>query len=358
MRVVILHQELDPDARADELDVLDQVRTVRDALESLGHDAGVLPVPDDLDVAAARLSALTPDAAFNLVESLCGQGRLIHLTPARLDRMQLPYTGSGAEATRRAASKLLTKEALRAAALPTPAWFRVDDLRRGVSIPPGRYVIKSVWEHGSLGIDGDSVIATDRASVLLRAIEERLPDLGGEGFAEAYVPGREFNLALLEGMDGPECLPPAEIRFTGYEPDEPRIVGYRAKWCPDSDEDRRTPRSFDFPAADAALLAHLRELAIATWQTIGLGGYARVDFRVDATPQIVDVNTNPCLSADAGFAAALERAGLTFSAAVEKILDAAFARAPRSVDSPRGWRARTTAPVARDDEDPYQEKIQ
>jgi D-alanine-D-alanine ligase len=47
-----------------------------------------------------------------------------------------------------------------------------------------------------------------------------------------------------------------------------------------------------------------------------------VDFRVDANnrPFVLEVNANPCLSPDAGFAAALQRAELTFDDAIARIV--------------------------------------
>ena len=90
----------------------------------------------------------------------------------------------------------------------------------------------------------------------------------------------------------------------------------------DSDEYRHTPRSFDFKPDDRALLAELQGLALKCWQLFGLRGYARVDFRVDDTghPWILEINANPCLSPDAGFAAAVTRSGLSFTQVAEWIL--------------------------------------
>ena len=115
----------------------------------------------------------------------------------------------------------------------------------------------------------------------MAVLRRRAPDLGGACFAEVYIEGREFNLALLAGPDGPEVLPPAEIVFEGYGPDRLRIVGYRAKWDEASYEYHHTPRRFDFPAADAPLLDRLRRTARDCWRLFGLRGWARVDFRVD-----------------------------------------------------------------------------
>ncbi|MCB1814375.1 MAG: hypothetical protein KDK04_22030, partial [Candidatus Competibacteraceae bacterium] len=138
--------------------------------------------------------------------------------------------------------------------------------------------------------------------------------------------GREFNLALLEGPQGMTLLPPAEIVFHDYPPGKPRIVGYAAKWDEHSFEFQNTPRRFDFAAADQPLLRQLNELAQRCSALFGLRGYARVDFRVDAhnQPWVLEINTNPCLSPDAGFAAALAQAGLSLRAAVAHIVTAAL----------------------------------
>ena len=66
----------------------------------------------------------------------------------------------------------------------------------------------------------------------------------------------------------------------------------------------------------------LQSLARRCWEVFELRGYARVDFRVDADgqPWILEINANPGLSPDAGFAAAVTQAGLTFDAVVERIL--------------------------------------
>jgi D-alanine-D-alanine ligase len=187
---------------------------------------------------------------------------------------------------------------------------------------PARYVVKSVWEEASVGLEDDCVVAATDLAGLQREIRERAGRLGGEAFAELYIAGREFNLAVLGGPDGPELLPPAEIRFVDYPDDRPKLVGYRAKWDDQSFEYHHTPHCFDFPRTDDALLAELGRLARDCWQCLGLRGYARVDFRVDEAgrPWVLEINANPCLSPDAGFSAAADRAGLSFEQVVQRIL--------------------------------------
>jgi D-alanine-D-alanine ligase len=155
----------------------------------------------------------------------------------------------------------------------------------------------------------------------------RLADrLGGECLAEPYVDGREINLSLLETAAGLRVLPPAEIEFVDFPPGKPHIGGYAAKWDEGSFESVHTPRRFDFPEADQALLQRLAEIARHCWAALGLRGWARVDFRVDGRgrPWVLEVNANPCLAADAGFQAALARADVPFDHAIESICAAAL----------------------------------
>jgi D-alanine-D-alanine ligase len=62
------------------------------------------------------------------------------------------------------------------------------------------------------------------------------------------------------------------------------------------------------------------------WDIFSLRGYARVDFRVDhqGKPWVLEINSNPCLSPDAGFAAALQHAQIEYHEAIGWIIDNAI----------------------------------
>jgi D-alanine-D-alanine ligase len=329
MKVVLLHDERAVDGRPDEQDAMVQVETLGAAMRALGHSTLTMGFGLDAAGVAARLQAEQPDLVINLVESVGGHGRLIHLAPALLDTLRLPYTGAGTEAMFLSSHKLWTKRLLQSQDILTPAWL--DDAGRSGGSPrfPGRYIVKSVWEDASLGLDDDSVVDATGLEQLLAAVLERQDRLGGEAFAESWIEGREFNLALLEEPTGPRVLPVAEMCFVDYPPDKPRLVGYQAKWAEGSFEYANTVRRFDLPPDDRALLAAMNALALRCWEALDLRGYARVDFRVDAAgaPYVLEVNANPCLSPDAGFAAAVERAaGMNLEAVVQKVVDAALRR--------------------------------
>ena len=332
MKAVILHGAIRERAPRDELDTLVQVDAIRQTLGELGHEASVAPFSLNLQEAVRVLRAAAPDFVFNLVESVEGAGRLLHLAPSLLDFLGLPYTGAGTEALFLTSNKLLAKGVLRTHGIATPPWYSLEDLVADGPVAKAPYIVKSVWEHASVGLDEDSVLVASSRKALREACLKRSSAAGGDVFAEAFIEGREFNLALLAGDDGPQVLPPGEIQFVDYDAAKWKVVGYRAKWEEGSFEFGHTPRRFDFPPDDAPLLDALSELALRCWRLFGLRGYARVDFRVDAegTPYVLEVNANPCLSPDAGFAAAASRAGLSGRDVVDRIVAAAYSRGPVS----------------------------
>lgn len=319
--VVVLHNAVPPDAAPDEQDALVEAETVRAALVELGHESVLVPCSLALADAAAALRDARPSLVFNLVESVCNDGRLIILAPALLEHLRLPYTGSPLDAVYLTSNKLLGKQLLRDAGIRAPAGC---PLRPGGPLPDfaGPYIVKSVWEDASIALDDASVV-TDRAR--LGAAVERLDPAHGPYFVEEFVDGRELNISLLAAPGGGalEPLPVAEIRFDAYPEGKPRIVGYAAKWDERSFEYSHTPRTFELGPGDGPLVAELQETAVRCAGLFGLRGYGRVDFRVDANgPTVLEVNVNPCISPDAGFAAAAGRAGMKTAGVVQRIIEA------------------------------------
>ena len=309
-------------AAKDEQDTLVQAETIADILCALGHRVVHVPLSLNLQEAFGAFNHQAPDLVFNLVESIETYGRLIHIAPALLDVLQLPYTGAGTNAMFLTSNKLLAKQRLAYAGLPTPAWFSAKMLQNNPVVAKGRYILKSVWEHASIGLSGAALLETDSASELHDFLKTHYEHHRGESFFEAFIEGREFNLSLLAGEQGVQVLPAAEISFDAYPDGKLRIVDYRAKWEEDSFEYQNTPRRFDFPSEDDDLLKQLTTLARQCWDLFDLRGYARVDFRVDHNkqPWTLEINTNPCLSPDAGFIAAATQAGLTMSQVIERII--------------------------------------
>ena len=316
--IPVLHAATE--SRPDEIDTIVAARTVAEAIARLGYATEIIGLAPDL-AGLEALSSRRPLLVFNLVEAVGGDCRLAPMVPARLDALGLAYTGGETNALLDTLSKIGTKLRLAHAGLPTPDWSR-----DGTGLDPDmRVIVKPVFEHGSLGLDKASVM---RATDAPRAIVERTLRWRTDQFAEAYIEGREFAVAMMEGPRGVEVLPIQETMFEGFGRDEPLIADYDSKWTPASHHYTGTPRRFGVEQDDPKLAAELARLGLASWDLFGLGGYARVDFRVDPAGAlfILEVNTNPCLSADAGFAASALEAGIVYDAMIARIIQAPLGR--------------------------------
>jgi D-alanine-D-alanine ligase len=348
LRVLVVHNAVPDEAPAAERDVLEQVDVVVHACHQLGYACDTMSCDLDLSGLVARCEAWQPTVVFNLVESLAGRDRLAWLIPALLETLGIPCTGNAAGPLNLSNDKIRTKERLQLAGLPTPAWYTRDRLLQAMTddFQPGDYIVKAIGEHASLGLDDSAIATVTTPEQLLARLDLQETKLAKPCFAERYIAGREFNLSLLAGARGPQALPAAEIDFSSFPAEKPRIVGHAAKWDDDTFEFHHTPRKFDFAPGDQPLLARLGSLAQSCWQVMELAGWVRVDFRVDeqGQPWILEVNTNPCLSPDAGFAAAVGQAGLSLTQAVERIVLAACGRLSAMPGTPTAKTGSKTIP--------------
>jgi D-alanine-D-alanine ligase len=294
-RCIVLHQAVDPGAPPDEQEVLSTVSSVARALRVQGWHTETLVLTADLAAAIAALARDPPDLVFNLVDSLGGADALAVAAPALLQHLGLRFTGARLAAYALTADKVATRAALRAA---------------GIAVPPapgegwrGRYIVKNSTAHSSAGISPQSVVA-------------HADGVPKGHFAEAFIDGREINVSLLHGG----VLPIAELVFEDWPDDLPRVNDYEAKWDTASLAYARINRRFGL---DEALSTRLGALARECWRALDLCGYARVDLRLDAegVAYVIDVNTNPCLDEDAGFAAAAAQAGLTYEVMIQRIAE-------------------------------------
>jgi D-alanine-D-alanine ligase len=314
-----------PDAGIDELDCLKQAESISEAALSLGYEPVMLPFVMDFNETVIRLRNLQPGVVFNLVETFAGRGSMIYFATALLDSLQIPYTGCRTDAMFLTSNKPLAKQMLQAAGIATPPWLTSEGIAVGQP-DTDTYIIKPSWEDASVGLDGGAVLQTTNREILLSTLQNRKQTLGMDCFAEAYIDGREFNIALLAVEKGVQILPAAEILFQNFPPGKLKFLDYRAKWVENSFEYDNTLRSFDMGPHDTALVGSLRDIALAIWHLFGLRGYARIDFRIDqqGNPFVLEINANPCLSPDAGFAAALEQASIRYADAIDSIIRSAI----------------------------------
>ena len=242
MRLVILHPTIPDDATLEDQDSLVQVEAISQALRRLGHEPVAMGCTLDLDAVRRDLIEAQPEVVFNLVESLLGTDRLQYMAAGLLDALGWPYTGAPTEAIFQTTHKLLAKQLLHMAGLPTPAWLARCEAGDGDAgdgaaefawegpplCPDTPCIIKAVWEHASRGLDDENIVAAADLDRLPDRLRQQSMTSGQPWFAEQFIEGREFNLSLLGGDAGPEVLPCAEIDFSAFPPEKPRIVGHRA----------------------------------------------------------------------------------------------------------------------------------
>lgn len=307
------------DDRPDERDTIHAAETVAETLGRLGYDSQAYRVGLDLGQ-LRQIAARHPVCIFNLVDAIEGDDSLIGLVPAVLEHLGVPYTGCGTPAFADTVSKIHTKQKLQWMSIPTAHWS-VDG---STCDPAKRYIVKSDCQHGSLGMDAGSVVFGAEAA---KEIAARSKQYSGRFFAEEFLDGREFNVALIGDRERFRVLPIQEIDFEGFPESCARIVDYGAKWDEDDIGFRTTNRKFGLELREPVLGERLVALSEKVWEAFDLTGYARVDFRVvDGRPYILEVNANPAVAPDAGFAAAASEAGIRYDDLIERIV--ALAKSP------------------------------
>jgi D-alanine-D-alanine ligase len=317
---VILFNRISDHPGDDELDVLEQVEIVEKALKELGMKVKQVQLDLNLKQAVATLKKLDPLVVFNLAETIENHGEFAYMAPALLTHLNIPYTGSPVIPMFFASNKVRAKIEMKRLGIPTPAWFEMDQLRK--LDKKKKYIVKPIWEEGSLGLDEDCIFAGDDQAFIAKISKKDKNYF----FVEEFVEGREFNISIIAGKKGPEVLPFAEMTFINYPKDKPKIMGYTAKWNEDSFEYSHTCRTFEIKKMDPALISRMQQICKKTWNAFGLKGYVRLDFRIDkqARPYVIDINANPCLSGSGGFMAASEQAGLDIPQIMRRIVEHAL----------------------------------
>lgn len=315
-RCCIIYNQPSIGALEDELDVLDQVAHIEEHLIKMGYEVSKKGITDRFMDEIPVLAAEKYEFVYNLVESINNKGELNYFIPALLNLYSIPYTGNPLEAMFITSNKTLASKAMKSAGIGNPACYFPS--QKNLLKPGRKYIVKPIWEDGSLGITEESVFDC------VPGFEEKLEGLDdSHWFIEDFIDGREFNMSVLAGENGPEVLPPAEIVFVGYGDTKPRIIDFKAKWEMDSFEYENTVREFPGDKLGKDLENRLKEAARACWHLFGLKGYARVDARIDSEENVyvIEANANPCISPDGGFVAATKQAGYTFTEVIQRIIN-------------------------------------
>ena len=269
---------------------------IANALHANGHAVEEIDVGKDICVQLKRKNI---EVAFIALHGRWGEDGTIQ---GLLEILGIPYTGSGVTASAVAMDKILSKQILLHAGLPTPP-FEVITTPSATPLRPLPLVVKPALEGSTIGV---SIVREPAAwqEALNTAFRHDARVL-----VETYVEGKEMTAAILNGTP----LPLIHI-----EPIE-GFYDYTSKYTPG-----RTLYHVPAPL-DITVSRQLQDMAVQAFDALGCAGCARVDIILSEKtgPTILEVNTIPGMTPTSLVPKAAAAAGINFSDLVEAILSTA-----------------------------------
>jgi D-alanine-D-alanine ligase len=323
--LVVMHESLVPpenlEGHSDK--EIEEWRTEYDVTTTLrksGHEVMCLGVLDSLTELRSAIADWKPDIVFNLLEEFNGIVTYDQHVVAFLELMRQPYTGCNPRGLLLSRDKSLCKQLLTYHRIPTPQFVV---FRKGARIQVPRRLryplfVKSTVEDASLGIAQASVV--EDAARLKERIEFVHQQVGSDALVEEFIEGRELYVGVM-GNDRLTRLPVWEMVFGSMPESQAAIATRKVKW------DKRYQSKYGITTRAAeglppAVLTSLDKLSRRIYRTLGLSGYARMDFRVreDGSVFVLEANANPNLEASEDFAESARAAGVGYDELLEKII--------------------------------------
>lgn len=267
------------------------------------EEAGIEHVAIDVGVnAIADIQAAKIDRAFLALHGAGGEDGRIQ---AVLEYLNIPFTGSGVQASALAMDKLRTKQLWRGVNLSTPDFAvlnAANDWEKVLADLGGEVMVKPAHEGSSIGM------ARVKTAPELAEAFQNAAKYDGSVIAERLIVGSEFTVAILDG----EALPPIKLEtdHTFYDFNAKYIANDTRYICP--------------CGLDAEKEAELKQLALAAFDAVGCEGWGRVDVMADKTMNfyLLEVNTLPGMTSHSLVPMAAKARGLSFSELVLTILRA------------------------------------
>jgi len=268
------------------------------ALRRKGYDVREIDIRGDW-LSAVRDAGV--DAAFLALHGRFGEDGCLQ---GALELAGIPYTGSGVAASAVSMSKVLAKRIVAAEGVPCAADLLYEGEALASPATPGfgfPLVVKPDREGSTVGVtivrqaDGFAGAVAEAAKYDRRIL------------VEAYVPGREITVGIVNGR----VLPAIEIvPKSGFYDYKSKYTAGQTEYVIPVPMDRDIlVRAADFTRRAAAALA--------------LRGAARIDYRVDPAGNLffLEANTIPGMTETSLLPKAAKFDGLSFDDLVEEILD-------------------------------------
>ncbi len=325
-QTVVIAVDGEHTGRQDVLDALRCARAVRHALRD-DYTAVIVPLLKR-DFATPRIllkhiKQYAPVCVFNLFEGFSDDAQQEAVFAAILEKAQIPFTGNSSCTIGLCLNKAAVKVRLR---------------RHGVNVPRGCVIkassglkgklwhwpifVKPVGEDASVGIDDRSLV--EDVGALEGVVADRLKKFPQGILVEEFIGGREFNVGFLGGVPY-TLLNVAALDYTVFPKFKP-FLSYAAKWDRGSAEFGAFLPVID-KMMDKTLKNRIVTLASRAGAATGCGSYFRIDLREQGNElYVLDVNPNPDINIDSGFARQAYSRGHDFTSLVRTILRESFKR--------------------------------
>ncbi len=272
------------------------------ALRSRGVDAHAF------DPAERELAELKHEGFARCFIALHGRFGEDGTVQGALELLGIPYTGSGVMASSLAIDKVMTKRIWRAEGLPTPAWQQVDSV--------------AATEQAFAELGSPMIVKPDREGSTIGLTKVTSREQCAEAYAlaarhdayvlcEQFISGDEVTIPVLGTGAGAQALPVIRI----VAPDG--NYDYQNKYFTDTTQ-YLVPCGL--PAGEEA---HIQQLVLKAYRTLGCRGWARADVMIDAhtrQPYLLEINTSPGMTGHSLVPMSAKAAGIDYPALCVEVL--------------------------------------
>jgi D-alanine-D-alanine ligase len=226
-----------------------------------------------------------------------------------LEYLGIPYTGSGVLGSAVGMDKLRTKRLAQSIGVSTAEYAVLrgpEDFELTLERLRLPLIVKPATQGSSVGMSKVEREADLPAAYRAAAGVDR------SAFAESWITGAEYTVAILQGRALPSIRIETPQKFYDYE----------AKYFRD-DTRYFCPSGLSAPAEQ-----HLGNLALAAFEAAGAEGWGRADFMMDATgrPLLLEINTVPGMTSHSLVPMAARALDLSFEDLVWQVLETSFIR--------------------------------
>ncbi len=272
------------------------------AMVNAGVDAFAIDLfgPEGDQNPVAQLQQQPFDLAFVALHGPGGEDGTIQ---GALEMLNIPYTGSGVMASALGMDKYRCKLMWQTLQLPSPPHVVLNDdsewekIAENIQFP---VMVKPAHEGSSIGM-----VKVENAAQLADAYQTAAK-LDSSVFAEQWITGREYTVAILDGKALPVIRLETPHQFYDYD----------AKYVSDD-----THYHFDTQLNEQET-AEIQNLALQAFKSIGCEGWGRVDVMqdLDGGFWLLEVNTIPGMTDHSLVPMAAKQAGISFPQLVLNIL--------------------------------------